>query len=288
MYAGRDFPVIEDGASRILGYDLSATLSQDEIITAVSAQLRLTSGRDDALALDPVARFFGAASFLGNAVTQGVSFADATNMLAGNVDEFGLVAATSLNQVIASWARISLAAGHGYPQTPPAGPPSSARIIILPDAAPKFVLPTLGGYAEQDFPTSDQGEARFYGFDLNAALTVGEEIVSARFALSVKEGTDSLITNDPQAYFSGMPVVASGVAQQLIAWPPPLLFLTGNTYVLNIVALTTFNQAIEAWSRITIDRYFMAIPLPPPLGNFRITEAGDIRSTMAGDLRIWT
>jgi len=74
----------------------------------------------------------------------------------------------------------------------------------------------------------------------------------------------------------------------MIAFPAALPILVGNVYILNVVALTTFNQAIEAWARISIDQYFVipAQPLPPPTGNFRITELGDERITMAGDPRI--
>ncbi len=253
MYIGRDFPSVEDGASRILGFDLAGTLANTEIITSiVTTTLALLDGLDPALDLDPNARFIGTTSWLGTNTTQGVSFADATNVLAGNVYKLTTAAATSRGQVIAPWARIVLQAGHGYPSVPTGGPPNTAQVTILPVSSPKFTLPSSGGYAGQDFPTINQGETRFFGFDLSPALSVTEEITSASFALTVEEGDDPIIAGNPAAYLSGSSVTMSGTIEQLIAWPVPLPVLTGSIYVLNVVALTNFNQAIEAWARITI------------------------------------
>lgn len=252
MYAGRNFPEFEDGATRILGFDLSRTLQSGETISSVKSALTCIDGTDVPLSLSPTARFVGSPAFSGSRVTQGIVFNDAPGSLIGNTYTLIFYVTTSLGQVIAPWARFALGQGYGYPALPPVAPSSTGQIIVLPIGVPKILLSSLGNYAEQDYPVADQGETWLYGFDLSPALSPGELITTVTFALSRQSGTDVAVDNSSTARFSGPALISGNAAQRLTVWPLPAPTLGGNIYVLNAIALTSFSQSISTWARITI------------------------------------
>jgi hypothetical protein len=258
MYIGRDLPGAEDGATRLLGYDISATLASGETISGVTSSLALLYGSDLAVQNNPQARFVGNPATSGSDVTQACAFIDPLGSLVGNVYRLSLAATTSLGQVIIPWARITIQVGYGIAAQITNMPPLKAQIIVLPSPGPKFTVPTLGGYAGQDLPVADQGEARLYGFDLSPALSAGEIVQSAAFALISEFDQDGLppdlvIANNPSAYFAGSSIISGSVAQQMVAWPFAVPPIVGNAYILSLVATTSFNQAIETWSRVVIE-----------------------------------
>ena len=258
MYIGRDLPNVEAGSTRLFGYDLSATLADGETISSVTAAMTLLSGTDKTLLNDPAARFNGNPSISGAVVTQGCVWVDLINPLVGNTYRLSIAASTTLGQVIIPWGRVLIQAGYGVPQLPTNMPPPAAQIVVLPAPGPKFTLPADGGYAGQDFPVADQGEARLYGFDISPTLSPGEVIQTASFSLLSEldqDGVpfDSVIANNPLAYFPGSAILSPGAAQQMIAWPVPIPPLVGNSYILSLAARTSFNQAIETWSRIGVE-----------------------------------
>jgi len=254
MFIGRPFyPVAEDGQTRQLGYDLASTLSEGEIIIGVgTAVLTCVQGADSALSRDPSARFSGLAQFSGTQISQAVSFNDATNALAGNLYTLMVPAATSFGQILGVWAYLRVEIGFGVPIVPGMPPPASSEIVILPTPPQKFILPTVGGYAGQDFPTVDQGETRLFGFDISSALSPQETITAATFTLTLLSGTDETIAGASEANFFGPPTITGGVVQQLVAFPQPLPYLLNNLYALGMSATTSFNQQILAWGRVTI------------------------------------
>jgi hypothetical protein len=258
MYIGRDLPNIEYGATRFLGYDLSATLAIGEIISSATSSMILLQGDDTPVRNNPQVHFSGNPSILGTDITQACVFLDPTGVLVGNVYALLISATTSFNQIIVPWARISIQAGYGFPPQLTNMPPGTARLTILPAPGPKFTLPTDGGYAGQDFPVADLGEARLYGFDLSPTLSPGEIIQIATFALLSEQDedgvpTDSVVANNANAYFTGSPILSGGMAQQMISWPIAAPSITGNSYILSLIAQTSLNQAIETWSRIAIE-----------------------------------
>lgn len=257
MYAGIDFPDFEDGATKLLGFDLGLVLdlADGEIITALTSTLICIEGTDAALALDPDARFSGNASILGGPIMQGLVFDDAVGDLIGNAYAFGFYATTNLGQIFAPWAQFWIGEGYGIPIVPTAAPLANLTSFLIFPSFQKTVLSSLGDYAGQDFPMVDQGERWLYGFDLSPALSVGEHITSVTFALTLVSGTDTAVSNNPAARFIGPPVISGATVKQLTAWPQPLPDLTGNIYILNATARTSFNQSIPTWSRVAISSW---------------------------------
>lgn len=256
MFIGQPFPVIEDGSSRALGFDLTATLVLGETLLSSIAALVCLEGEDAALSLNPAARFLATPQISGAVVTQGTSFNDPEELVAGNLYALSLAATTSLGQVISPWARFSVAEGYGASVAAVSGPTAAAQVIVLPTPGPKFIVPVLSGYAGQDFPVATPGEKRLYGFDFSPALSPNEIVRGAAASLTLDIGTDAALAANGSLYFAAAPQISGAVVQQMVAWPSILPSLAGNTYVLGISIVTAFNQFIAAWSRITIGMGF--------------------------------
>ena len=253
MYAGADFPQFEDGAARVLGFDLGNLLVSTEGIISVTSALVCTDGTDSPLASNPAGRFIGPPTTAQNFVTQGIVFNDAIGSLVGNEYALGFSVVTTLGKTIMPWARFRLGRGYGAPTVPASAPPPPVfSTFVLPIPPVKIVLSSGGGYAGQDFTEADAGEKWAYGFDLSPALSVGETILSVVFALTLTRGTDTPLSLNPVARFVGAPVISGNTVTQFVAWPPPLPDLRGNHYVLNGTASTSLNQSISTWSRIAI------------------------------------
>lgn len=255
MFIGRAFPTFQDNSQRLLGFDLAAALQPGEIPELALPFLTCVYGSDPQLALDPNARFVGdtggPCEINGTQVAQGLVFNDPTEALVGNRYAFGIAATTQLLQTFRPWAYFTLEPGTTVLSFPGIVS-NAAQVISLPTPGPKFTLPTLGGYADQGFPTANQGEQLLYGFDFSPALSPGETIGAAQAALSLLAGTDAVVSGNPLAYFVGQPVIAGNICQQMIAWPTTAPPLGGNLYRLDLVAKTSFNQAIATWSTINI------------------------------------
>lgn len=253
MYIGRSFPSLESNSQRILGYDLSVVLQPGEIPELALSTLICTYGSDMALALDPTARFAGTAQISGPQVTQGIIVDDPTEALVGNQYSLLIAVTTSLVQTFIPWAYFSVEQGAPPPQAFPGAPSAaSAQIIVLPTPGPNYTVPALSGFADHDWPTAVPGEQLLYGLDFSAALSPGETVGAAYASLSLLTGVDPVIQANPTAYSVGSPVVSGPAVQQMLAWPTSPPSLAGNAYRLDILAQTSFNQSISAWSRIAI------------------------------------
>lgn len=249
MYLGRDFPPFENQAARVHGVDLSELLAPGEAITAVTGRLRTVSGID----LLPATHLPVPAVFAGAAVSQMVAFNDPADLLLGNTYVLSFLVTTSAGRVLQPWARLTLVRGFGVTAYAGGAQPSGAQSIVLRAAPLFFTIPTLqGGYAGQDLPTANQGETLSYGFDFSAALAPAETILTVAAFLAILVGTDAAVTGAPDAYAVGAPRILGNAVTQKLAWAnsPDL---TANVYALNITAGTSYNQALNAWSRISID-----------------------------------
>lgn len=249
MYLGRDFPPFENQSARILGADVSNVLAVGETITRVTSRLRTLSGADALPAnhLPVPPQSFGAV------VSQLVSFNDPTDLYLGNTYALTFSVVTSAGRTLLPWARLNIAQGFGISAYPGGAPTAGAQSITLPTQAPYFVLPTaLGGYIGQDLPPANQTETLSYGYDFEPALSPGETILSASAYLAILDGVDPAVLGDPSVYSVGSPLIDGSQVTQMLKWPgaPDL---TANVYGLNIVAVTSANQALNAWARIVIN-----------------------------------
>lgn len=249
MYIGRDFPGFENQSARILGFDMANLLRADETIAAVTSRLRVLDPADDPTPADhlPVVPQFD-----GTLVNQLVSFNDPTDTRLGVVYALSFNVTTSLARIMTPWARLRIVQGYGITTYPGGSPPASAASVTLPAPYLDYTVPTLlGGYAGVDFPTANQSEALFYGFDFSPALSPGETIVSATSYLGLFSGIDTAVLNDPQAYDTGSIEIDGPLVERMLTWPGGSS-LTGNTYVLQLTAVTSKNQSLAAKARINV------------------------------------
>lgn len=249
MYIGRDFPPFENQSARILGFDMANLLRADETIAAVTSRLRVLDPADDPTPADhlPVGPQFD-----GALVNQLVSFNDPTDTRLGVVYALGFNVTTSLARIMTPWARFQIIQGYGITTYPGGSPPASAKSLIMPAPSYDYRVPTLlGGYAGVDFPTANQSEALFYGFDFSPALSPGETIDSATSYLGVFSGDDIAVANDPQVYDTGSIQIDGPVVERMLTWPGGST-LTGNAYVLQLTAVTSKHQSLAAKARIIV------------------------------------
>ncbi len=250
MYAGRDFPPVQDQAARLLGIDLRELLAAGEVISSVTSHLRTLSG-DDAL---PASHMPVVPQADGTSVHQLVVLDDPAHFLVGNNYCLSFKATTSAGRILGPWGRFHVEQGFGLTGYPGVAPPASAQSVILTAGMLFYTLPTLtGGYVGQDLPVASQGERLSYGFDFSPSLSPHEVIVSGTAALALLDGVDAAVTGSSAAYSIGSPVVDGNTVSQMIQWPAGS-FLSGNVYALYLTAVTDFNQSLAAWSRVVIDR----------------------------------
>jgi hypothetical protein len=108
----------------------------------------------------------------------------------------------------------------------------------------------------RDFPAFEDNQSRVLGFDLTAVLAEGEIVNSATSSLLVWKGTDAVLANNPTARFIGTTLVNNNVVTQGIILNDPLSTLVGNTYALQLAALTSLGQTISPWARFTVTQSF--------------------------------
>lgn len=250
MYIGQNFPAAQDQSARILGFDLANLLASGETVSAITSRLRLVSGTDPLPGkLLPVPPQFSGAQ-----VSQLVVLDDAIEALVGNVYALSFAVSTSAGQIMGPWSRFKVSPGYGVTTYPGGSPPASAQSIILTASPLYYTLPTLmGGYVGQNLPNANQGERLSYGLDFAPALSPGETISSASSFLALRDGIDAAVTASPSAYDSGPVAISGSTVSRMLAWPGGSA-LVGNVYGLSLAAVTSSNQSLTAWSRITINR----------------------------------
>jgi len=107
-YALQYFPTVDQGETRLFGFDISSALSPHETITSATFSLTLLSGTDETIAEANEAYFFGPPTITGGVVQQLVAFPRPLPYLLNNLYALGMSATTSLNQQIPGWARVSI------------------------------------------------------------------------------------------------------------------------------------------------------------------------------------
>jgi hypothetical protein len=262
MYVGRDFDPIDNNSGQIYGFDLSATLTSGSNIIAVQSKLILESGFDDT----PETHLVGAPEAVSPMVTQMLFWGGTpANQFIGNTYVFFIAGRTNLGEVIIPWGRISVQRGYGSSAFVGSASPLAANVFVIPVPRPLLTLPSLGGYALQDFPDMDQGEHRLLGFDFAGLLSPGEDVVNANVALTTITGNDPIIDQNPTAYFAGSPILSGSVVQQLVAIPPlanllgappQVPDLRGVVYALSISGRSSYGQAISTWSRLRVRSFY--------------------------------
>jgi hypothetical protein len=108
----------------------------------------------------------------------------------------------------------------------------------------------------RDFPAFEDNQSRVLGFDLTAVLAEGEIVNSATSSLLVWKGADGVLANNPIGRFIGPALVNGNVVTQGIVLNDPLSTLVGNTYALQLAALTSLGQTISPWARFTVTQSF--------------------------------
>lgn len=250
MFIGRDFAPFENQSARILGFDLAGLLAEGETIASITSRLRIA---DPALDPLPATHLPVAPQFSGALVNQMVSFNDPADMLLGNVYALSFNITTS-SRLLIPWARFQIIQGYGVTSYTGGSPPAGATSLILPAPSLEYTMPIiLGGYAGIDFPAANQSEALFYGFDFSPALSPGETIDEAASYLGLWAGDDNAVLNDPHAYDSGSIVINGPIVQRKLVWPGGSA-LTANVYILQLTAITSFNQSLAAKARIVIGK----------------------------------
>lgn len=249
MYVGSAFPPFEDQAGRVLAFDLSALLDEDETITAVVSRLRTLSGVD---AL-PATHLPVAPQFSGARVSQLVVFDDPAEALIGNRYALSISAATSAGRILMPWARFEVTRGFGLTGYAGGTPSAATRSLVLKVPGLYYTLTVMaGGYAGQDFPVANQGELLAYGLDFTPALSPGETISTAASFLSLLSGADQAVTDSPEAYDNASPATIAGpIVSQKLTWPGGSA-LVGNIYALYLRAVTSRGQSLAAWARIFV------------------------------------
>jgi hypothetical protein len=104
----------------------------------------------------------------------------------------------------------------------------------------------------RDFPAFEDNQSRVLGFDLTAVLAEGEIVNSVTSSLLVWKGADGVLANNPIGRFIGPALVNGNVVTQGIVLNDPLSTLVGNTYALQLAALTSLGQTISPWARFTV------------------------------------
>ncbi len=248
MFIGRDFPPFQNQSARLLGFNMVNLLQAGETITAITSRLRIS---DPALDNLPATHITVAPTFSGSLVNQMVSFDDPADYLLGNVYALSFNVTTT-SRLMTPWSRFQIIQGYGVTTTPDTPAPASATSLILPAPFYDYTLPVLlGAYVGVDFPSANQSEALFYGFDFSAALSPYETIDSASSFLALYSGEDDAVLASPHAYDSGSIVIEGPIVRRKLVWPGGSS-LTANTYVLQLTAVTNYNQSLAAKAKINI------------------------------------
>ncbi len=113
-HALRDFPEIDQGEQRFLGFEFSPLLSPGETLVSGAAALTVIAGKDPTIDLDPMAYFIGTPQFPGSSGQQLISIPPITPIsrppmipdLRGVVYALSLYVKTSFGQNIGTWSRL--------------------------------------------------------------------------------------------------------------------------------------------------------------------------------------
>jgi len=110
-YALQDFPTVDQGETRLLGFDVSSALSPSETISGAAFFLTLIGGQDTTLNGNPTTYFNGVPSVSGAVAQQMVAIPTPAQSLTGNIYALSASISTSFNQQIAIWARVNIGVG---------------------------------------------------------------------------------------------------------------------------------------------------------------------------------
>src|SRR5271166_2554380 len=107
-YALQDFPTIDPGETRLVGFDLSSALSPGETISTATFILTVLSGGDVAVNGTPGTYQIGSPIIGGGIVQQMLAWPATLPDLGGNLYALSVSASTSFNQQLLAWARINI------------------------------------------------------------------------------------------------------------------------------------------------------------------------------------
>lgn len=107
-YALQDFPTIDPGETRLVGFDLSSALSPGETISTATFILTVLSGVDVAVNGTPGTYQIGSPIIGGGIVQQMLAWPATLPDLGGNLYALSVSASTSFNQQLLAWARINI------------------------------------------------------------------------------------------------------------------------------------------------------------------------------------
>jgi hypothetical protein len=98
--------------------------------------------------------------------------------------------------------------------------------------------------ARPDYPTTNPGEAKFYGMDFVNYLMPGDSIVSATVTLTVITGTDP----NPQDHVGDAIGIVDAKVSALLSF-----LVAGCYYIVLFTALTAAGETLELYSRVRCD-----------------------------------